>query len=54
MPTAGDLVTLDSAGLPMFRSEPASGRPEIDLATALKLEQQGLDLEDLRRAGLSS
>ncbi|MEA5416497.1 hypothetical protein [Synechococcus sp. BA-132 BA5] len=51
---ACDQVTLDPAGLPVFRSEPASGRPEIDLATALQLEQQALALEDLRRAGLSS
>lgn len=51
---AGDQVTLDPAGLPVFRCEPASGRSEIDLATALQLEQQGHALEDLRRAGLSS
>jgi hypothetical protein len=49
---ASDGVTVDPAGLPVFRSEPASGRPGIDLETALQLEQRGLELEDLRRAGV--
>ena len=44
-------VMVDSAGLPVFRCETTSDRPGIDLATALRLEQQGLELEDLRRAG---
>jgi hypothetical protein len=51
VPIASDGVVVDSAGLPVFRCEPASDRPGIDLATALQLEQQGLELEDLRRAG---
>ncbi|WP_216906335.1 hypothetical protein [Synechococcus sp. CCY 0621] len=51
VPIASDGVMVDSAGLPVFRCEPASGRPGIDLATALQLEQQALELEDLRRAG---
>ncbi|MEA5442803.1 hypothetical protein [Cyanobium gracile] len=50
VPAASDAVMVDSAGLPVFRCEPASDRPGIDLATALHLEQQGLELEDLRRA----
>ena len=54
VPSVSDGVMVDSAGLPVFRCEPASGRPRIDRATALQLEQQGLALEDLRRAGLSS
>ena len=51
VPIASDGVMVDSAGLPVFRCETTSDRPGIDLATALQLEQQGLELEDLRRAG---
>ncbi|MCP9930633.1 hypothetical protein KBY82_07550 [Cyanobium sp. AMD-g] len=51
VPTVSDGVMLDSAGLPVFRCETANDRPGIDLAKALQLEQQGLELEDLRRAG---
>ncbi|MDM7951744.1 MAG: hypothetical protein QUV07_00790 [Cyanobium sp. CZS 25K] len=54
VPAASDGVMVDSAGLPVFRCERASDRPGIDLATALQLEQQGLELEDLRRAGRSA
>jgi len=52
VPAASDGVMVDAAGLPVFLCERASDRPGIDLATALQLEQQGLELEDLRRAGL--
>lgn len=54
VPIASDGVMVDSVGLPVFRWEPASDRPGIDLATALQLEQQGLELEDLRRASRSA
>jgi hypothetical protein len=54
VPAACDGVMVDAAGLPVFRCEPAGDRPGIDVATALQLEQQGLELEDLRRAGLSA
>ncbi|WP_159816273.1 hypothetical protein [Cyanobium sp. Copco_Reservoir_LC18] len=52
LPIASNGVMVDSAGLPVFRCEPASNRPGVDLATALQLERKGLELEDLRRAGL--
>jgi hypothetical protein len=51
-PAASDGVTVDRAGLPIFRCEPSSGRAGIDLPTALQLEQQCLEQEDRRRAGL--
>jgi hypothetical protein len=51
-PTASDRVTVDRSGLPVFRREPSGGRPGIDLATALHLEQQCLQQEDRCRAGL--
>jgi hypothetical protein len=54
VPAASDGVMVDAAGLPVFRCEPAGDWPGIDVATALQLEQQGLELEDLRRAGLSA
>lgn len=47
-------VQLDAAGLPVFRAEMPAQQPRIDLATALQLEQECLEQEDRRRAGLST
>ena len=37
----------DAEGLPLFRPASAGGVPPIDLATALRLEQKALELQDL-------
>lgn len=49
---ASDRVSIDLAGLPMFRCDPVSDQPRIDLATALRQEQECLAQEDRCRAGL--
>lgn len=46
-------LEIDSEGLPLFRRNPANPSAEaIDVATALKLEQQALLREDLERCGI--
>ncbi len=47
-----EALDIDADGLPLFRADPAVARETIDLATALRLEQEALTLEDLGRAGL--
>ncbi|MFM1799431.1 MAG: hypothetical protein RLZZ117_1709 [Cyanobacteriota bacterium] len=49
---AADAIERDADGLPLFRAAAGEGLPPIDLATALRLEQVALLLEDLGRAGL--
>ena len=39
-------VERDAEGLPLFRQDAAGGLPPIDLATALRLEQEALALQD--------
>ncbi len=51
-PPASNGVTVDGAGLPVFRCDTSSGKAGIDLAAALQLEQECLMQEDRRRAGL--
>ncbi len=46
------MMQLDADGLPLFRPGPAVVLDAIDLATALRLEQEALALEDLGRAGM--
>lgn len=58
-PSAGtsfssEVVSRDSQGLPVFRSQAADVQPAIDLDAALRLEQESLMQEDRRRAGLSA
>jgi hypothetical protein len=47
-----DALDIDADGLPMFRPAEGDGLPPIDLATALRLEQEALVMEDLGRAGM--
>jgi hypothetical protein len=47
-----DALDIDADGLPLFRPAAGDGLQPIDLATALRLEQEALLLEDLGRAGL--
>lgn len=42
-----DALDIDADGLPLFRPDPAHGLTAIDLATALRLEQEALELQDL-------
>lgn len=42
-----DALDIDADGLPVFRPDPAVTRQGIDVATALRLEQEALDLEGL-------
>jgi hypothetical protein len=42
-----DALDIDADGLPLFRPDPAHGLPAIDLATALRLEHEALELQDL-------
>jgi hypothetical protein len=44
---AADAIERDANGLPLFRQDAAGGLPPIDLATALRLEQESLELQDL-------
>ena len=53
-PFRSEVVSRDSQGLPVFRSQAQGPLPAIDLAAALELEQQCLMQEDRRRAGLSA
>jgi hypothetical protein len=42
-----DALDLDGDGLPLFRPAAGDGLSPIDLATALRLEQEALELQDL-------
>ena len=46
------VLEVDEEGLPLFRPDPQLKRHSIDLATALRLEQDALNQEDRQRAGL--
>ncbi len=50
--TNSGVLEVDEEGLPLFRPDPQFKRHSIDLATALRLEQDALNQEDLQRAGL--
>ena len=53
-PTKREVLEVDAEGLPLFRSDPQIKRHPIDVATALRLEQETLMQEDRQRAGLSA
>jgi hypothetical protein len=42
-----DALDIDGDGLPLFRPAAGDVLPPIDLATALRLEQEALELQDL-------
>lgn len=46
------VLEVDESGLPLFRRVPCASGSVPDLPTALQLEQQALEKEDQRRAGL--
>jgi hypothetical protein len=46
------VLEVDAEGLPLFRPDPRLSRHPMDVATALRLEQDTLVQEDLQRAGL--
>jgi hypothetical protein len=46
------VLELDADGLPLFRPDPQLTCQAIDVATALRLEQDALSQEDHQRAGL--
>jgi hypothetical protein len=48
----GGVLDVDECGLPLFRRDPCASGSAADLTTALQLEQQALEAEDQRRAGL--
>jgi len=45
------VLEVDAEGLPLFRPDPRLKRHSIDVATALRLEQDTLMQEDRQRAG---
>jgi len=45
------VLELDADGLPLFRPDPQLTCQPIDVATALRLEQDALSQEDRQRAG---
>lgn len=47
-----EVLEIDAEGLPLFRPDPQLKRHPIDMATALRLEQDTLMQEDRHRAGL--
>jgi hypothetical protein len=47
-----DALDIDADGLPLFRPDPAVTLDSINVASALRLEQEALVLEDLGRAGM--
>ena len=53
-PTKREVLEVDAEGLPLFRPDPQINRNPIDVATALRLEQDTLMQEDRQRAGLSA
>ena len=46
------VLEVDEEGLPLYRPDPQLKRHSIDLATALRLDQDALMQEDRQRAGL--
>jgi len=50
--TNSGVLEVDDEGLPLYRPDPQRKRHSIDLATALRLEQDALNQEDRQRAGL--
>jgi hypothetical protein len=50
-PSSG-VLEVDAEGLPLYRPDPQLKRHPIDVATALRLEQDALIQEDRQRAGL--
>jgi len=50
--TNSGALEVDEEGLPLYRPDPQRKRHSIDLATALRLEQDALMQEDRQRAGL--
>ena len=46
------VLELDAEGLPLFRPDPQLSCQPIEVATALRLEQDALAREDHQRAGL--
>jgi hypothetical protein len=42
-----EALNIDADGLPLFRPAAAEGLTPVDLATALRLEQEALALQDL-------
>ncbi|MEA5475031.1 hypothetical protein VB716_12445 [Synechococcus sp. CCY9201] len=53
-PSKREVLEVDAEGLPLFRPDPRLKRHPIDVATALRLEQETLMQEDHQRAGLSA
>jgi hypothetical protein len=49
--TNSGVLEVDDEGLPQYRPDPQRKRHSIDLATALRLEQDALIQEDRQRAG---
>ena len=49
--TNSGVLEVDAEGLPLFRPDPRLKRHSIDVATALRLEQDTLMQEDRQRAG---
>lgn len=47
-----EALEVDAQGFPLFRTDPQLKRQPIDVATALRLEQDTLMQEDRQRAGL--
>jgi hypothetical protein len=47
-----EVLEVDAEGLPLFRPDPRLSRHPMDVATALRLEQDTLMQEDRQRAGL--
>ncbi len=47
-----EVLEVDAEGLPLFRPDPQLKRVPINLAKALRLEQDALIQEDRQRAGL--
>ncbi|MFZ0409056.1 MAG: hypothetical protein WAM11_13230 [Cyanobium sp.] len=50
--TNSGVLEVDAEGLPLYRLDPKLKRHPIDVATALRLEQDALMQEDRQRAGL--
>ena len=50
--TNSGVLEVDEEGLPLYRPDPQLKRHPIDVATALRLEQDALKQEDRQRAGL--
>jgi hypothetical protein len=48
-----EALNIDADGLPLFRPAAAEGLTPVDLATALRLEQEALALQDLEASLLA-